>query len=219
MELAPLFHICCANARSRSWFTRWTASMSGPQHMVSNLSGWQRDSRLRTSVRTSVGATSQSIGWIAIRMTASNSQSWQNKPDERQSSRNPIYCGTRERCSAPAAHVSPQQFEVVVADLAAPRRHGGRLAIEHRIAEAREIVLGKLAQVEGDAAGIDHVAAVAGHAEAIIHFAPEIGVVCSRGGGQHHVNCQRRQDPRSPWMLRARRASHAQTFFCRTAAT
>src|SRR5215472_5707587 len=52
MELAPLFHICCANARSRSWFTRWTASMSWPQHMVSNLSGWRRDSRLRTSVHT-----------------------------------------------------------------------------------------------------------------------------------------------------------------------
>src|SRR5262245_3656681 len=52
--------------------------------------------------------------------------------------------GTRGRCSAPAAHVSPQQLEVVVADLAAPRRHGGRLAIEHRIAEALEVVLGKL---------------------------------------------------------------------------
>src|SRR5262245_2385571 len=52
--------------------------------------------------------------------------------------------GTRGRCSAPAAHVGPQQLEVVVADLATPRRHGGRLAIEHRIAEALEVVLGKL---------------------------------------------------------------------------
>src|SRR5215469_4054834 len=118
----------------------------------------------------------------------------------------------------PAAHVSPQQLEVIVADLVAPRRHRGRLAIEHRFAEALEIVLGKLAQVEGDAAGIDHIAAVAGHAEVVIHLAPEIGVVRSRGGGESHANRQRQEDPRT-WTLRAWRASHAQTFFCRSAAT
>jgi hypothetical protein len=49
------------------------------------------------------------------------------------------------RCSAPAAHVSPQQLEVIVADLVTPRRHGRRFAIEDDVAEALEIVLGKLA--------------------------------------------------------------------------
>src|SRR5262249_38653344 len=70
-----------------------------------------------------------------------------------------------------------------------------------------------------DAAGIDHVAAVAGHAEVVIHLASKIGVVCPRAGGESHANRQRPEDKRSPRALRARRASHAQTFFCRTAAT
>src|SRR6516165_2861766 len=79
--------------------------------------------------------------------------------------------------------------------------------------------LGNLRRLEGDAAGIGHVAAVAGHAEVVIHLASEIGVVCPRAGGERHANRQRPEDKRSPRALRARRASHAQTFFCRTAAT
>ena len=70
-----------SNARSRAWFIRWTASMSGLQHMVLNLSGWQRDSRPRASIRTSAGGISQSIGWLAIRMTVSKRQFWQNEPN------------------------------------------------------------------------------------------------------------------------------------------
>jgi hypothetical protein len=46
-----------------------------------------------------------------------------------------------------------EQLDVVVTDLVAPGRHGRRLAVEHRIAEALEIILGKLAQIEGHAAG------------------------------------------------------------------
>src|SRR5262245_61399746 len=99
-----------------------TASMSAPQHMVLNLRGWQRDSRPRTSVRTSVGGTSQSIGWIAIRITVSNSQFWQNEPNSWRSSRNPICCGTRGDAQPPPrtyAHNSLRSSSLIL-----PRQGG-----------------------------------------------------------------------------------------------
>jgi hypothetical protein len=70
-----------------------------------------------------------------------------------------------------AAHISPQQIDVGVADTATECGHRRALAVEHRGAEARGIVLGKLAQVEDDEAGTDHVAAVAGLAIVLVDLA------------------------------------------------
>src|SRR5262249_62030048 len=101
-----------------------------------------------------------------------------------------------------------------------PGRHGGRVAVEHRLAEALEIVLGKFAQVEGDAAGIDHVAAVAADAEFVVDVVPELGVVRTRAGAQGAPKRERREDP-APHGFTIRRAQgtpHAHTFFCRSAA-
>src|SRR5262249_19263594 len=90
-------------------------------------------------------------------------------------------CG-RSFSSTAAAHVGPERFEILVADLVAPRRHRRRLAVEHRVAEPLGIVFGEFAQVERDAAGIDHVAPMAGHAEIVIDPPPLLDLGFARLG-------------------------------------
>src|SRR5262245_29954213 len=122
---------------------------------------------------------------------------------------------TRSR-SAPIAHIGPQKLYVFIAHLVAPRRHRRWLAIEHRVAEAIEVVLGKLAQIEGDAAGIDHVAAMAGHTEVLVDAAAELGIIAARVAAQRHDQNDKRRTEPAPSNLaiwRTRRTRHYQTFF------
>src|SRR5215471_7326749 len=60
-----------------------------------------------------------------------------------------------------AAYIGPKGRKFVVVDLVAPCRHRFIFAVENRVAEPCQIVPGEFAQGERDAAGVDHVAAVA----------------------------------------------------------
>src|SRR5215510_4556029 len=88
--------------------------------------------------------------------------------------------GRPRRRSAAAAYVGPKVVEILIADLAAPGRHGLTLAVEHGVAESLEVVLGELAQVERDGAGRAHVAAMAGDAEFAVDLASFFGRVDRR---------------------------------------
>src|SRR5215510_5562339 len=97
--------------------------------------------------------------------------------------------GRPRRRSAAAAYVGPKVVEILIADLAAPGRHGLTLAVEHGVAESLEVVLGELAQVERDGAGRDHVAAMAGDAEFAVDLATLLGRIGRRfaiDGGTNH---------------------------------
>ena len=85
----------------------------------------------------------------------------------------------------------------------------GRLAVEHRVLKALEIVLGKFAQIEGDAAGIDHVAAVAAHAEIAVDVSPEVGIIRLRAGAQSSPNARAPGTPGATHDFDAARAAQA----------
>src|SRR5436190_7268816 len=125
---------------------------------------------------------------------------------------------------AAAAHIGPQRFEVVVAQLVAPRRHCRRLAIDDGAAEALEIILREFAQVERDATWTDHVAAVTGDTEIPVYLAPllNFGIALRearcRTDEQHHAARHgANAGPSHSILQHCPFAAH--TFFCRRAAT
>src|SRR4051812_14687954 len=120
-------------------------------------------------------------------------------------------CSSKRHPLSAALHVSPQQLQVVVADLAAPGRHALPFAVQHRRLKAREVVLREFAKVEGHPAGVDHVLTVAGDAKLLADVAAKLGIV-----GQRRRRCQGQSE-------RKRRQSGTsarhQTFLARRPAT
>jgi site-specific DNA recombinase len=101
-----------------------------------------------------------------------------------------------------AAHIGPQQRQVLLADLVAPGRHRRPLAIEHGVAEALDIILGEFAQVAGDGAGADHVAAVTIGAQLDVDLAALLDLRVGIGNGRQrreaHDKGRENQTPRVP---------------------
>jgi hypothetical protein len=76
-----------------------------------------------------------------------------------------------------AGNIRPQQSEIIVRQLIAPCRHALTFAVENRVAKALEVGFGKGPQIEREAAGIDHIAAMASGAKFRVDLASLIGLL------------------------------------------